>query len=203
MSPYLDTGNGVEGYGVGGKPEGANGFPDYFPLSVSDVDGASFKGTDELLEAYRKRVPRVAHGSSAKLGPVLSKAKRRLSSPTPPNQQHQLYTILVILVGRVEDDMRAILDESIKAQGSLPLCVVVIQLGRTKGLVGTWTRAGAGHEDPLRCEIWTREKDCLHVVRCKPDVSPSSLVARALAGVPFAVENYFLNRGISNDAARS
>jgi hypothetical protein len=109
----------------------------------------------------------------------------------------------VILVGKQVNDIRALLDESSKALRSLPLYVVVIHLGRKKDLVGTWIRARAGQADSRRSEIGTRENDCLHLMRWKPGVSLRARVASALAGVQSAVENYFVNRSISHNAARS
>jgi hypothetical protein len=105
-------------------------------MDLGSSDEESLEGISGLMAAYRRGQTSVRAGYGARLRLVQSRATTRSSSPTRPDQQHQLYTVLLLILGSLVYDMQEFLDEVDKPSSTHPLYVAVVHMGRTRDLPG-------------------------------------------------------------------
>ena len=124
---HYDSDSNYPMYGFGGKVPPTNDVSHCWPLT-GNPDRPEVHGIQGMIDAYQRALNMIELHGPTNMSEIVAQAKR-LASATPITQQHQHYTLLLVITDGILNDMDNTIDEIVDAANNLPLSIIIVGVG--------------------------------------------------------------------------
>jgi Copine/C2 domain len=195
ITPYLPDDRTLEAFGFGAILAGSSVSSFDFPLQLAagPMGDPRVVGLEGLMEAYKSSVYNVKFHGSTNFSPILSRAMSASMSPAAPSQQHQHYTIALILTDGQCTDMQETINRIVEASHAHPLSIVIVGVGDAD--FSAMKRLD-GDSKRLSGSSGKASRDIVQFVQWKQGMSPIQLASEVLAEIPQSLVEYMVDRGV-------